>query len=434
MLSLPGLFKKNYTCWICLESSKSDSSWFNHTCGCKIQLHKKCYIRWLYSLNKKLVTQPICTLEMDDLIILELKKKCTYLIDDNNELNTDISIGEVLLATPILGDYMISLTTMPLSVGATLVGFRKVIPFTTSELMYPPIRHGDCPQCKKPVISRRITYSRGSILLKTISILRKFSRIVATGALMEFFLLNGSRWWFKIGLGQLRLLFPEKVLKHLLSISTTKALDVYSDSLSGLAGLSETTNFIILGLPLYLTSLCGLRSPLSIVEWIWPVIVSFKARSYSNEPRNIIYRTILGTKLMVMSYRLFIHPALNSIYKKFVKMDKLYYADFEQDEPKDMTNVIIKTSWYDSLTQAFIWPWIGSYLGDKLFDSLIYTQRKFNFSFPFSSTPAETQMVFRFLGCGVAVLGKDLIKLYASYVRMKELEDLTNVIENTCKL
>lgn len=435
MMFFPGLQKRRYTCWICLESADSDSTWCKHTCGCNLQLHKKCYIKWLYSINKKLVTHPICTIEFDDMINNELKRKMSYLVDAHNELGKDVTIGEVLLSTPLLGDYIASFMTLPFSIGASMVGFRKVLPTLGTDLMYPPVMYGDCPQCKKPALSSPVTYRKPrSFILDIISILRKLSRTGATLALVEFLFLNGTKWWFKLGLWQLRLIFPEKVLRYVLEISTTKALDVYSDSLTGLASISEINSFLAFGLPVYLGSLIGVNSPLKVIQWIWPFIFTYRARQYNNQPRSIVYKAFLGAKIAILVHQQIISKLLNKLYHKFVKLEDVYHYYSHEDEDSEIQDTIIKTSWYDAITQAVIWPYVGVKLGDKIFDAFIFLQRRLSKDPKFGSSPDEIQMIFKFLGCASIVVAKDIIKLYASFKRMKELSELRVLINDTCKV
>lgn len=428
-----GLFKRKCLCWICLEESTTDSSWIHHQCGCNLQVHKLCYFKWLYDMNKSYIAgnwTPKFGAETHE---EGLKRKMCYLIDGHRDFQREVVSAELFSSLPIIGTSWFTVVYLPPMLALNAFGVKYSLGSQSFKIpMDLPIEYADCPQCKKPIVSRSIFYTSRSPTLAICYELKKLVRGVTLMALVAFSTLNIGKWSFKLGLWQLRCIFPETVLRSLLDISTTKALDVYAETMAGRTTVPHVTQFLVLGFPLYFAGLRGSSTILKKLQWIYSLVFTIRAGHYEGGSRGIMSRTFTITNLCILFHSAIVSPTLSRLYEFMVKSVRPYFylADETMDifPSEEYSDVIIKTAWYDVLFESVLWPFLGGLLGGKLFDRYIWLQKELNFNCTPKGSPNEFRMIFNLLGCGIIAVGRQTLNLYTTYLRVKELKQLQESI------
>ena len=160
-----GLRKRKGLCWICLEESTLNRSWTRHECGCKLDIHKDCYFKWLFDLNKSSQQgkwAPDCGFEpFQD----ELKRKICNAIDCHRDFQKTIPPTEMTGSLPLFWEFWAGTADMSVILIGNILGFDSFVryPYVQAEL---PIEIAPCPQCKKPIVAKpvKFTSTRGFCL------------------------------------------------------------------------------------------------------------------------------------------------------------------------------------------------------------------------------------------------------------------------------
>lgn len=365
----------------------------------------------------------------------DIPKRICYLVDYHRDFYRKISTAQMITSIPIVGVPCLTLISIPLIIAFDTAGLDQI-----SKLIFeyrpikPPISHAECPQCRRFIEKTTVKITSNSPLLE---LYYQFKRVVRGGTILTIFsfsLLNLGKWWFKVGLWQLRKIFPEEVLRAILDISTTKALDVYSESINGLISIPDISKFIVFGFPIYLISLAQPSQYFSRWKWLWPLATSLRASNYDKVPRGTLYYTLSITNAGIWAYNILGAPIINELYSKMIAKVKPYYIDdiaeiLGEDETDgelkvNSSTVLIRTNWYDVIFESAMWPLLGGYMGDKILDGFILFQNRFRIKLGGNISPNELKMIFRVMGCGTVALMNQLFKLYLSYLRMRELEEL----------
>lgn len=428
------MFKKRYTCWICLEQDSPDP-WISHECGCNLQVHKKCLIQWLLAINKK----QLDNYSIDDFYkintVKELRRRVLYLVDSHRGFQEEVGIVETIQSLPAVGQTWASfICVADLALRAT---FHMPPPEYHNHDMWRglPIEQIDCPQCKRKIMKGELKYHSKSPTLLLLHIFRRFTRYLSTVSVILFSATNTVKWWFRLGLWQLRCLFPESVLRRTLKVSTTKALDVYSATMSGIDSISNENKILILGFPLHLLSLGYKDNSLWFFRLLYPMLIIAR---HQNSKLLVKAFTLRG--LVVMSCNWIYSWIFERMYRHWLSTTMPYFYEPRTSnwtnilepaqglEEKDYSNVIIQTTWSDSFVQTLIWPWLGQQLSRRVLSRSNWLTQ-WLISQDKHASPDECQFVLNLIGCGLVVLGKDLFKLYATYCRIKELKALGELLE-----
>lgn len=409
-----------------------DSSWTRHECGCKLDIHKVCYFKWLFDLNKSSQQgkwASDCGLEpFQD----ELKRKMCNAIDCHRDFQRTISPVELIGSLPIFWDSWLENADVSVLIASNVLGFNGFFryPYIQTEL---PIEVAPCPQCKKPIVSRPVRFTSRSWVLSLVYRLRKMVRGATMLALLAFSTLNIGKWTFKLGLWQLRCLFPEKALRTLLDVSTTKALDVYGETVHGRMSVPNVTQFLVFGFPLYLIALRGSFPAMKKLQWIYSLIFTLRAGHYTGKSPNVFSNLASATNLLILFHSTIVSPTLTRIYELMVKSVRPYFcvtSDCMDIFPsEEYSNIIIETSWYDVLFESALWPVLGGLLGGKLFDFFVWLQSKSSYRFTPNGSPNEVRMIFNVLGCGILSVARETFNLYLTYSRIQELKQIQEIFE-----
>lgn len=427
-----GLFKRKALCWICLEESNIDASWIRHECGCNLQVHKRCYFRWLFDLNKSFV-QGKSSLNFDfEPFEEELKRKMCYAIDGHRDFQRVHHSGEIIGILPMGKVTLNNMFYLPPMLALNVFGYAFPLAYQNVPIEL-PINIAPCPQCKKPIVFEPVVFTSNSAILAIIYRIRKLIRGTTVIALLTLSTINLGKWSFKLGLWQLRCLFPEQVLRPLLDVSTTKALDVYSETMAGRMSVPNVTQFLIFGFPFYLLGVRGSSPGLKKFQWIYSLIFTVRAGHYHGNSQNVLSKTVSMINLCVLFHSAIVSPTLTRVYEFMVKSVRPYFCltscSMDIFPSEEYSEVIIETPWYDVLFESTVWPFLGGLLGGKLFDSFIWLQKEIHLNSIPTGSPNEVQMAFNLLGCGLISVARQTLNLYISYLRTQELKQLQESIE-----
>ena len=427
-----GLRKRKGLCWICLEESTLNRSWTRHECGCKLDIHKDCYFKWLFDLNKSSQQgkwAPDCGFEpFQD----ELKRKICNAIDCHRDFQKTIPPTEMIGSLPLFWEFWAGTADMSVILIGNILGFDSFVryPYVQAEL---PIEIAPCPQCKKPIVAKPVKFTSTSWVLSLAYRLKKIISGATMLTVLAFSTLNIGKWTFKLGLWQLRCLFPEKVLRTLLDVSTTKALDVYGETMHGRMSVPNVTQFLVFGFPLYLIALRGSFPALKKLQWIYSLVFTVRAGHYAGKSPNIVSNIVSAANLLVLFHSTIVSPTLTRLYELMVKSVRPYFcvtSDYRDIFPSDeYANVIVETSWSDVIFESTLWPLVGGLLGGKLFDAFVWLQDKLSYQCTPSGSPNEVRMVFNVLGCGILSVARQTFNLYLTYLRIQELKQIQETFE-----
>ncbi|CAR31020.1 hypothetical protein ZYGR_0P03260 [Zygosaccharomyces rouxii] len=426
-------FKQDCTCWICLEESNFDSAWIRHECGCNLQVHKLCYLHWLYSINRNYISRNLVTKNFNLVTEDDLKRTICYLVDGHRNLHREVSLSEFLNTLPFIRSK--SNEPMSSSVGImSLLGINYTISFRiVRSPMALPVEFADCPQCKNHVVNQQITFTSRSFFLAIFYWTKSVIRNTTIALTLVLSTLNIGKWWFKIGLWQLRCIFPENVLRVILDISTTRALNVYGETMNGLVSIPQMTRFLIFGFPVCLMGVRSSYPTLNRFRWLYTLVLSVRAGHYDPKATRLLSRTLTTCNICMLLNSAVITPFLSRYYEYLVKAVTPYFCPIDKSldvfPSQGYGNVIIKTSWYDVLFESIVWPAFGSLVGGKLFDAVTWIQREFGLNWTPSCSPNDCRMVFNFVGCGLTAVARQLLNMWASHMRAKELKQLQESIE-----
>lgn len=430
-------FSQNCTCWICLEESVFDSTWIRHECGCNLQVHKLCYLHWLYSINKSYISKNLVTDNLNLVTEDDLKRTICHLVDGHRNLHREVSLSEFLNSLPFVRpkkkEPVISSVNIMSILGINYSIAFRIVRSPTSL----PVEFAECPQCKSPVVNQQITFRSQSFFLELFYWTKSFIRNTTITLTLVLSTLNIGKWWFKIGIWQLRYLFPENVLRVILDTSTTKALNVYGETMNGLVSIPQVTRFLIFGFPL---CLMGIRSPnltLNGFKWLYSLVLTVRAGNYNSNSTKLLSRTLSACNICMLLHSVVATPFISKYYERLIKIKTPYFFPIDRSlnafPSHRYGDVIIKTSWYDTLFETILWPAVGSMVGGKLFDFVTWIQKEFGLNWSLSCSPNDCRMIFNFVGCGVTAFARQLLNMWVSYMRTKELKQLQESIEETMK-
>ena len=250
----------------------------------------------------------------------------------------------------------------------------------------------------------------------------------------SLFLLNPEKTSFDIGLWQLRCLFPENVLRNMLNISTTKALDVYAQTERGLLSIPLTSSIIIYGFIHYLSNISNVSANAILFKWVYLSIVKTAGNKYYKGiglPKIILY-----SNLATFCYNFTFKRLVDLIYGRLINKGGkyLYHGNFENSSNSvPAEEFFIRRNWYAILAEKILWPFVGKCTGGLLLNAFLWIQRKFKIEWTPNCSPLEFRMIFNIIGCVTAAIGWSSLKLYASYKRCQELEKINEFIEQSCK-
>lgn len=362
-----------------------------------------------------------------------LRRNMCNLVDGHRDFHREMSFADLLDTIPFLKNKRPDGITYPVSL-ISIFGFNYAISFQFGRtLMALPIKFADCPQCKKHIVDHQITVTSRSPCLALFYWTKIIIRNVSLALTLTFSTLNIGKWWFKLGLWQMRCIFPEKVLRVVLDISTTKALDVYGETMKGLASVPQLSRFLVFGFPVYLMGVRSSYSTLNRFRWLYSLVLSIRAGHYDSQSTKVLSRTLTACNICILLHSLLISPVLSRLYEYMVKSVNPYF--FLTDRTLDFFpsqeygDIIIKTSWYDVLFESVVWPALGSLLGGKLFDGATWLQSSLGFHWSPPCSPNDCRMIFNFVGCGITAVARQLLNVWATHLRAKELKQIQESIE-----
>lgn len=290
-----------------------------------------------------------------------------------------------------------------------------------------------CPQCKKEFIPASTTFIKGSS--KILSIYFKIEKLIhqlVPLGLGIALLSNPSKLLLKLGLFQLRTLFPESILRIILNMSPTKALDVYSETFNGIHSISMFNKYIIMGLPYYFLTL--VRDHNSVFfdisafiiddfEFMYPFLFMLRLRSYHDAPIHtvkLINNIILLTKLALFIYRgilkrfywrdyfLFWLKKFNVTPESNMTQSRREYKDpAHKDEIGVTSKLLFKyycsiTTYADELVRAaFIWPTFAKLFSDNVLEKIIPIFKFLPSGWLKDASPDEVKMCMNFASYGI---------------------------------
>lgn len=228
---------KSCSCWICLEEGKLDSNWYVHKCGCNLQVHKSCYIQWIYSSGLNELNQINDTFDLAGYVpAMETAVKATLLnkIDRHPAFHQN---SHLWMTTGIIRTLPVPLKIVRVPIymmdtilrGNQLLGPELPLSFVSAQ----------CPQCKKELNLCDLGTSP-SFATRILDIAYFLKRSMGFAGMMVSLIavpLNATFFLMKLSLFQLRCLFPESALRILLDIPTSDAMDIYTDSSAGIQSI-----------------------------------------------------------------------------------------------------------------------------------------------------------------------------------------------------
>lgn len=419
-----------------MEESNANGSYIVHDCGCNLQVHKRCLIKWLFTLNKKRLDG----YDINDFYkintVRELKRRICYLVDGNRILHEDMNTVETIQSLPVVGQTWASFICV------TDLAIRAILGLSTPKYRSHelwrgvPIESVECPQCKKKVLARPLQYTSGSPVLFLLRLTKQVNRYAAVIFLCVASSTNIVKWWLKCALWQLRCIMPESVLRKALKVTTTRALDVYFNSMTGFRSIDQHTKLLVLGFPIYLASLRFSKSLFAHLRFLYPFLLV--KHQLTN---GLLAKVSSYTELLVLFYPLLFDTLSNSIVNRWLAKSQPYFLEpkwnaavhdysFEYADEADQADLVIKSTWCDIFIENLIWPWLGKQISSKILSRIGWIANCLTSICP-EATPDECEYAMNVFGCVAVVLGKDLIRLYLTFRRLKELEAFQDFISDT---
>lgn len=460
-----------YTCWICLEDEEITNrsvrdKWIQHSCGCNLQIHKRCYLQYLFKLLKatyigELHVEP----KVRDSYIRMFDLRRTYLfqfIDTNKGGVSHPNIFERWL--PKGWGYLVGLYVQLLKMPLDLINPYPEETLRWEEVFsFPDVARNSCPQCHKRFLPRGTNFiKRHSIILSLYFKVQRLIKNILPLALTVAASINPSKLVFKLGLRQLRSLFPESILRIILNTSATKALDVFGETSNGINSVSNRNRYLIFGLPFYMQLLVSSKSDTNDVVnilvnrvqyLIYPLLLSNAVRSTQGVPdatASLILNCISFANAGVIIYKNVISPLYRKfLYKPWLKAseEKLMYSpDMEVEGPlkdsirtgmkgSDLANFLTNyyyhiTSYYDEIFRAaYLWPAASKLLSDKVLDRYIPLLSSLTFQWLRNASPDEVKMCVNFVSYGITGLSYCFLNAVLSKMRIDEVRLLSDEVD-----
>ncbi|CCD26673.1 uncharacterized protein NDAI_0I01040 [Naumovozyma dairenensis CBS 421] len=432
-------------CWICLEESEYDQTWLIHKCGCNLQVHKTCYLQWIYKRN------------MDDYELLRP-------IFDNVDQRVKASLYHILDNHPYFpregmwnkNNLLFSLISpQPIRMLGIYTMFFKEIVNTDSLIL----SRSQCPQCQKQIQLTDLRPYKSPILLDLIyqwKLTLDYIGRHATYLTIPLVLAPWSiqKFLVRIGLRQLQCLFPESILRIILDTVTTKSLNTFSETTSGLASIPPYTRFLLFLTPLSFFAINSHVFPSSAVRIIWtslilrrinvkytkdtPILKTARKLFLISNSLIMLYFNVMRQLLSSTIYKKLAQSVLLSIQQEFVKVEPLRKDTPNDDDDDayrenmlDYSQTLVYSGDFENIIECLAWPFIGNFIGQKLLNGLLKLKRIYKFKWLHFIYDGETdQMIFNFIGCGILPVIKQLARLYASKKYTEELHATANFIFN----
>ncbi|KAG0668172.1 hypothetical protein C6P45_004962 [Maudiozyma exigua] len=462
---------KNYTCWVCLEQEEikdkeTKFNWIKHGCGCNLQIHKICYLKYLNNLMEGTYVEEIQFNRLSEgpkLFIYDVREIQLFnLIDKNKRRPKDMNRFIKMIPESIrnIVSFYLHVVKMPFIVfNSQPLEAIFTDRFQRGAQDFPNIPEEKCPQCKKEFFPGPTNFIKGSSKILSIyfKIEKLIEQLVPIG-LGVALLSNPPKLLLKLGLYQLRTLFPESILRTVLNMSSTKALDVYSETFNGIHSITKFNKFIVMGLPYYLLTLVKNHNSLFDIsafiiddfEFMYPFLFMLHLRSYEDAPLHTIKLTnncILLTKLALYIYRgIFKRLYQRDYYKKWLKENNVTpgsnlkdrtqeFKDRNQNQVGITSRLLFKyycsiTSYADEIVRAvFIWPAFSKLFSDNVLEKLIPF---FNFLpsnwFKYTS-PDEVKMCMNFTSYGIMGFVYFVSNAWLSKQRIIEISKINKIVD-----
>lgn len=462
--------QKNYICWICLEEEKISNSsinakWIKHSCGCNLQIHKLCYLKYLNNLIDKSYMEEIYfnTVDHDSTTtIYDLSKIYLFdFIDTNKKIAQESSI--VLNIFPKFLKHLLNGYLYRIRLPLNLLNPYPLEGYLDDNLQdlhkLPNIPKNRCPQCNKTFMPSNTHFIEGNSSLLSIyfKIQKIIQNLVPTGLTIAT-LSNPTKILFKLGLYLLRTLFPESILKIILNISSTKALDIYSETSNGLRSISNFNKFLIFGLPIYMVSLvCTSVSPsdlpstpLDEIQLIYPLLLSIHVKSYEGAPKNtisLISICLLISKITIMVYKRLLKPWFHEkfynrwLYKNqesFEPNFKVFATPTYKSSADSHGGIILQcffdyyysiTTFYDEIFRALVlWPNVAKLFSNKVLIKLMPWLYSLQYKWLLNASPDEVKMYLNFFSYATTGVTYSLFNLWLSNLRIEEINRLNRLL------
>ncbi|AET37896.1 uncharacterized protein Ecym_2144 [Eremothecium cymbalariae DBVPG len=426
-MNLP-FYKKSFRCWICLEDKDTRfnfSSWTHHECGCNLQVHNKCLVRWLFATNKKtwLEYGPNDYYNIQN--INELKRRTCYVVDEHKDFQTDVDLAETVQTIPAVGQTWASFICLA-EIAVNMI-FRISDDRLNENNLWRgiPIESVDCPQCKRSIKKGQINWNSGSLMLRAFKFYKTVSKYSSVAFLFWFLYNNPLKQAFKVGLYSLRYIFPESILQKLLNTSTTKALDVYTDSVDGIDCIPSGTRFTILGFPLYLFSQVCLNTPVGYFQQLYPWVIASSC----------------GTSMVIINFfraemvSIYLYSKLSLVLSRILRTKFLYLEPYFRNHksPDDLdekfTEELIKTTWADYISDTALVLLLARQFSRHVLKRMQFIT-KLVLIFDSNATPDECLCIQNLLALGILSYARDFLRFYLACLRSRELMELQSIVED----
>ncbi|SMN19037.1 similar to Saccharomyces cerevisiae YMR187C Putative protein of unknown function [Maudiozyma saulgeensis] len=462
----------SYTCWICLEEEVvTDKSvrfkWIKHSCGCNLEIHKICYLKYLNNMMEKSYIEEIHFdggMRGPNVTIYDLNRIHLFdVIDTNKRISQESNV--LLDIFPKSVRRLISIYLQMIKLPFLLLGpnpFEGILSETFQGNIHTltNIPSKKCPQCKKNFIPLNTTYLRKSSTILSIyfKIQDVIQHLIPLGLGLSV-LTNPSKLLLKLGLYQLRTLFPESILRTILNISSTKALDVYSETFNGIHSISRFNKFLIMGFPCYILSLVKNQSTmfefsgllLDDFELMYPFLFMLHLRSYEGAPTStisLISNCVLISKIMLYLYRGIVKPCYKkSFFNKWLSQNNVtpqaYFREHQQQTNKDLANQSVGitarlifdyycslTTYCDELARAsIIWPTISKLFSNVILDKLAPSLNILPVGWLKDISPDEIKMCLNFTSYGLVGSFYFLTSGWLAKQRINEIGKLNELVD-----
>lgn len=428
-------------CWVCLEEEPIDDSWLLHTCQCNLQVHKKCYFRWLYNRNFELSQKVFTALlrqnigtnadqyrsVIDDEIRREVKRSFYCYFDGHRDFHKPTSIPLLILTNPIL--HKIFLPFLP-SYYKSLSSHEDGAMIVNYLNRLPPIKSGPCPQCKTDPFVENLEYKSNSWLLDAVYYFRETLRVVAVLSFPFFTPFNVCKWWLKLALWELRCFFPEHILRKLLDVGTTKAIDVYLKSMPGIMSIPQRASSILAIFPIYIFEIMNPYNSPSVAFFAWPIMAYMNLSLYKFKNNDPVIISMLSLKLFFILYRGYLsefvskcyNVMLNQIYASFYNSDEVVYQIL--DETANNEDILIKDEFYDHCITALVIPLTSKWTGHGILQLYFFLRDKLRMKFIPSCSLYDMKTISTMIGFGLSFVGQKLFHMFLTRLRIKEINEL----------
>lgn len=428
-------------CWVCLEEEEIDDNWLIQNCDCNLQLHKKCYLKWLYNRNFDLSQKVFRTLlqenigetanryqdVIDEEISKEVKRSFYCYFDGHRDFHKPTSIPLLILTNPLLTKifspfmpaYYRSLSSH--EDGSLIINYLNRLP---------PIKSGPCPQCKMDPFVKNVEYKSKSWILDVIYKLRTNLRIISLLSFPVLTPFNICKWWLKLSLWQLRCVFPETLLRKLLNISTTKALDVYLQSVPGIMSIPQRTSSVLSLFPIYIYEALNTDTNPSIAFFAWPAMAYMNLSLYNFKQNDPLIVAMLSIKVFLIVYRKYLsemlsgyyNRILNEIYGSFYNSDEVIFEILDSNVSNE--NILIRDEIFEHCLRSVLTPFSANMVGRGLRYLYSLVRKCTTVNYLANYSPAEIHGIANILGFGLSFVAQKAFHLYLTKLRIKEIKEL----------